>query len=231
MNESFLFAAATSAWLGILTSISPCPLATNIAAISFIGKNVKDSRMVFLSGLFYMIGRMLVYLVISSLIVTSLLAVTDVSFFLQDDINKILGPVMIVAGVFLLGFFEFSLPGFGLSTKMQERASRYGIWGAMLLGVIFALSFCPISAALFFGSLIPLAVKQESNLLIPSLFGIGTALPVILFSFLIAFGAKSIGRMFDKLTLFEKWARRITGAIFVIVGLYYTLIYLFRIDI
>ena len=114
---------------------------------------------------------------------------------------------------------------------MQDRASRYGIWGAMMLGVIFALSFCPISAALFFGSLIPLAIKQNSNVLIPSLFGIGTALPVILFSFLIAFGAKSIGRTFDKLTLFEKWARRVTGAIFIIIGIYYTLIYLLGINI
>ncbi len=231
MNESFLFAYATAAWLGILTSISPCPLATNIAAISFIGKDVKNSRIVFLSGLFYMIGRMLVYLIVSSLIVTSLLAVTDISFFLQDDINKILGPVMIIAGIFLLGFIKFSLPGFGLSSKMQKQASRHGVWGAMLLGVIFALSFCPVSAALFFGSLIPLAVKNESNILIPSLFGIGTALPVILFAFLVAFGAKSIGKMFDKLTIFEKWARRVTGIIFIIVGTYYTLVYLFRIDI
>ncbi|MCP4704515.1 MAG: sulfite exporter TauE/SafE family protein [candidate division Zixibacteria bacterium] len=231
MNESFLFAYATAAWLGILTSISPCPLATNIAAISFIGKDVKNSRIVFLSGLFYMIGRMLVYLIVSSLIVTSLLAATEMSFFLKGDINIILGPVMIIAGVFLLGFIKFSLPGFGLSSKMQDRASRYGVWGAMLLGVIFALSFCPVSAALFFGSLIPLAVKQESNVLIPSLFGIGTALPVILFAFLVAFGAKSIGKMFDKLTIFEKWARRVTGIIFIIVGTYYTLVYLFRIDI
>ncbi len=231
MNESFLFAVATATWLGILTSISPCPLATNIAAISFIGKNVNDARMVFLSGLFYMIGRMLVYLVVSVLIVTSLLAVTDISFFLQEDINKILGPVLIIAGIFLLGFVKFSLPGIGLNSKMQDRASRYGIWGAMMLGVIFALSFCPISAALFFGSLIPLAIKQNSNVLIPSLFGIGTALPVILFSFLIAFGAKSIGRTFDKLTLFEKWARRVTGAIFIIIGIYYTLIYLLGINI
>ncbi|RKX18487.1 MAG: sulfite exporter TauE/SafE family protein [Candidatus Zixiibacteriota bacterium] len=231
MNESFLLAATTAAWLGILTSISPCPLATNIAAISFIGKNVNNSRMVFLSGLFYMTGRMLVYLVVSVLIVTSLLAVTDISFFLQEDINIILGPVLIIAGIFLLGFIKFSLPGFGFSSKMQDRASRYGIWGAMMLGVTFALSFCPISAALFFGSLIPLAIKQNSNILIPSLFGIGTALPVILFSFLIAFGVKSIGRMFDKLTLFEKWARRVTGIIFIIVGAYYALIYLFRLDI
>ena len=231
MNESFLFAVATATLLGILTSISPCPLATNIAAISFIGKNVNDARIVFLSGLFYMIGRMLVYLVVSVLIVTSLLAVTDISFFLQEDINKILGPVLIIAGIFLLGFVKFSLPGIGLNSKMQDRASRYGIWGAMMLGVIFALSFCPISAALFFGSLIPLAIKQNSNVLIPSLFGIGTALPVILFSFLIAFGAKSIGRTFDKLTLFEKWARRVTGAIFIIIGIYYTLIYLLGINI
>jgi len=231
MNESFLFAYATAAWLGILTSISPCPLATNIAAISFIGKNVNDARIVFLSGLFYMIGRMLVYLVVSSLIVTSLLAVTDISFFLQDDINRILGPVLLVTGILLLGVIKINLPGFGLSSKMQERASRYGIWSAMMLGVIFALSFCPVSAALFFGSLIPLAVKHNSNVLMPSLFGIGTALPVILFAFLVAFGAKSIAKAFNRLTVFEKWARKITAIIFILIGIYYSLVYLFRIDI
>jgi cytochrome c-type biogenesis protein len=224
-------AAMTAAWLGILTSISPCPLATNIVAISFIGKNVGNSRMIFLSGLLYTFGRMLVYLTIAVFIITSLLAVTDISFFLQNEFNKILGPILIVAGIFLLEFIKLSLPGIGLSSKMQARASKYGIWGAVMLGVIFALSFCPVSAALFFGSLIPLAVKNNSNILIPSLFGIGTALPVILFSFLIAFGAKSIGGMFEKLTLFERWARRVTGAIFIAVGVYYTLVYLFNLDI
>jgi len=178
-----------------------------------------------------MLGRMLVYLVISILVVTSLLVVTDISFFLQDDINKILGPILVIVGIFLLGFVKFSLPAVGFNSKVQDRASRYGLWGAVLLGVIFALSFCPISAALFFGSLIPLAVKNESNILIPSLFGIGTAVPVLLFSFLVAFGAQSIGRIFDKLTMFEKWARWITGAIFILVGIYYMVIYLFRINI
>ncbi len=231
MNDPFLIAAMTAAWLGILTSISPCPLATNIAAISFIGKNVGNSRMIFLSGLLYTFGRMLVYLAVAILIATSLLAMTEISFFLQNEFNKILGPILIVVGIFLLEIIKLNMPGIGLSSKMQAGVSKLGIWGALMLGALFALSFCPVSAALFFGSLIPLAIKNNSNILIPSLFGIGTALPVILFSFLIAFGAKSIGGMFEKLTLFEKWARRITGIIFILVGIYYTLVYLLQVDI
>jgi len=231
MNDPFLIAAMTAVWLGILTSISPCPLATNIAAISFIGKNVGNSRMIFLSGLLYTFGRMLVYLAVAILIATSLLAMTEISFFLQNEFNKILGPILIVVGIFLLEIIKLNMPGIGLSSKMQAGVSKLGIWGALMLGALFALSFCPVSAALFFGSLIPLAIKNNSNILIPSLFGIGTALPVILFSFLIAFGAKSIGGMFEKLTLFEKWARRITGIIFILVGIYYTLVYLLQVDI
>lgn len=229
--DSFWLGFTSAVWLGVLTSISPCPLATNIAAISFIGKNVSSARMAFFSGLFYMAGRMLVYIALGILIVSSILAVTDLSFFLQDKVNMILGPVLIFAGIFLLGVIRLNLPGFGISTKMQERAAGYGIWGAVLLGIVFALSFCPVSAALFFGSLIPLSVKYNSSFIVPSLYGIGTALPVLVFSFLVAFGARSIGQMFEKLTLFELWARRITGIIFIFIGVYYTLIYLLGIDI
>ena len=228
--DTFLLGAAGACWLGILTSISPCPLATNIAAISYVGKRVDSPFMVLLTGLLYMLGRMLVYLVLGILIVASLLSVPDLSYFLQENINKFLGPILIVAGLFLLGLLRFSTRGSGVAQKLQKRVEMWGVWGALLLGIVFALSFCPISAALFFGSLIPLAVKHESTLVLPSLYGLGTALPVLVFAVLISMGAGYVGRLFNRLTQFELWARRLTGLIFLVVGVYLIAVYLFGVD-
>ena len=149
-------------WLGILTSISPCPLATNIAAISFIGRRVSHGRVVFLTGLLYTLGRMLTYVVLGILLITSVLSIPQVSYILQKYMNKILGPILIFVGMILLELIRFNVTGCGFSEKMQRRVETSGIWGAGLLGIVFALSFCPISAALFFGSLIPLSIKSFS---------------------------------------------------------------------
>ena len=227
-----LFISAVSAfWLGILTSISPCPLATNIAAISYIGKRVGSPRNVLLSGFLYNLGRMLAYVALGALLVASILAVPEVSRFLQEYMNKLLGPILIVAGMFLLELIRFTTSGSGVSAKMQRRVDRSGMWGAMLLGFVFALSFCPISAALFFGSLIPLSVKHSSAVILPSVYGIGTGLPVMVFAVLIAMGTRFVGSLFTKLTRIEFWARRITGVIFILVGVYYCLTYIFGLNL
>lgn len=229
--NSFFLGVATAAWLGILTSVSPCPLATNIAAISYIGKRLVNPRMIFLSGLLYMLGRMLVYLVLGIMLVAGALSIPELSYFLQENINKFLGPILILAGIFLLEIVRLNFTGFGLSRRVQGRVEDYGVWGALVLGIIFALSFCPISAALFFGSLIPLSIKYNSSFVLPLLFGIGTALPVILFAFLIGLSTRLVGKVFNRLTQIELWARRVTGIIFILVGLYYSLIYIFRINL
>jgi len=227
--DTIIASTVTAFWLGILTSISPCPLATNIAAISYIGKQVANIRRVLLSGVAYSIGRMLTYLFVGGIVVAGVLSIPAVSTFLQRYMIMILGPILIIAGMFLLNLIRFNLSGPGMSETAQRYADKGGVWGAGILGVIFALSFCPISAALFFGSLIPLAVNQESTILLPSLFGIGTGLPVLAFAVLIAVSAKSVGVMFNKLTVFELWARRVTGIIFIAVGLYLSLKYIFNI--
>jgi cytochrome c-type biogenesis protein len=214
-------------WLGILTSISPCPLATNIAAISYIGKKVGNPRMAFLTGLLYALGRMLTYIVIAVLLLESLFSVPAVSNLLQEYINKFLGPVLIIAGMFLLDLLSMNFKGGGISEGVQKRVERAGIWGALVLGVIFALSFCPVSAALFFGSLIPLAVKYQSGVVLPAVYGLGTGLPVLVFAVLIATGAQRVGQAYNKLVPFEKWARRVTGVVFIMVGTYYCLVNIF----
>ncbi len=224
MHE-LLMAIFSALWLGILTSISPCPLTTNIAAVSYIGKRIKKPGIVLAAGLLYTAGRATAYLALGIIIVTSLLSIPSLSRFLQNYTNKILGPVLIISGLFLLEAFSFSFFNPGSRINLQNRADKSGISGAFILGVLFAVSFCPVSAALFFGSLIPLAVKIDSGLLIPAFYGIGTAIPVVIFSVLIAVGARSIGVLFNKITQIEKWIRRITGLIFIGVGFYFMLEY------
>jgi len=227
--DSFLPAVASAFWLGILTSISPCPLATNIAAISFIGRRVGRPYRVFISGLIYTGGRTVTYLVLGIILVASLLSVSELSLLLQKYMNKLLGPILIVVGMFLLELLSFGASGPGISEKFRKKAENFGMWGAGLLGIVFALSFCPLSATLFFGSLIPLSLKHNSAFIMPLMYGIGTALPVVVFAVLIASGAKSLGKAFNALALVEKWGRRITGFVFILVGIYYCLEYIFRV--
>ena len=227
--ENSLIPIFSAIWFGILTSISPCPLATNIIATTYIGKQIKNTYGTLIAGLFYTIGRAFAYVVISFIIVFSLLSVPEISFFLQENMNKILGPLLIITGLFVLEILSFSFVGFSFSENFQKRMGAGSIVGACILGFIFALSFCPISAALFFGSIIPLSLKYESRLVLPSLYGVGTALPVLLFSLIISYSSRFAGKFFNKLTAVELWLRRITGLLFLIIGIYFCLKYIFRI--
>jgi cytochrome c-type biogenesis protein len=227
--ETSLAAAATALWLGILTSLSPCPLASNIVAISYIGKGLGNTRRVVMAGLLYTAGRVLTYAVLGGLIAASLASMVGVSNALQRYMNQLLGPALIIAGMFLLELLKFR-PGTGrFSERVQRGADRWGLWGSAALGCVFALSFCPVSAALFFGSLIPLAISSGASLVMPSIYGIGTGLPVLVFALLVAFGAGAISSVFDRVTRAEVWARRVTGVVFVAVGVYYSLAYIFEV--
>ncbi|MBD3851206.1 MAG: sulfite exporter TauE/SafE family protein [Acidobacteria bacterium] len=221
--DSFWLAVGTALWLGILTSISPCPLSTNIAAVSYVGRRVGSGRAVLLSGVLYTGGRSLAYLVLGAASVWSLMSMVSVSTFLQGTFSRLLGPILIVLGLVLLGIFEFRVPSVGVSDGLQARVDRAGVWGAGILGLVFALAFCPVSAGLFFGGLVPLAVERSSPLLLPVVYGIGTALPVIIFAALLAAGARRLGAALDRVQVFERWARRVTALVFIGVGVYETL--------
>ncbi len=223
-----MLASIWGLWFGILTSISPCPLATNIAAISFIGKSLTHPKYVFVTGMLYTLGRTLTYTILGILLVTSILSAPAVSEFLQVYMNKILGPVLIITGMFLLELLSINLGNSGITERAHKHAGKWGIWGGLILGILFAMSFCPVSAALFFGSLIPLAVKYKSYLLLPVLYSVGTALPVFAFAIFIALGADFIGKAFNLLSKFEVWARNFTGIIFILVGIYLSVIYIFN---
>jgi len=227
MTEIFI-GFASALWLGILTSISPCPLASNVAAISFLSKKITHPALVFISGLAYTLGRMVSYAILGWIIISSLLSVPQVAQFLQKYMGKALGPLLIITGLILLEIITIRLPGLSLSQKHHTKLAESGAPGAFLLGFIFALAFCPISAALYFGSLIPLTINSKSGIVLPFIYGIGTGLPVLVFAVAIALGVTSLSHWFNKITRLEYYTRKITGVVFILVGIYYTGIYIFR---
>lgn len=222
-----LLSLGTALWLGILTSISPCPLATNIAAISYIGRKAEHPKYVLLTGLLYAAGRVVTYVVLAVVLVKGALSIPSVAYFLQQHLNKILGPLLVVAGMFLLDLLSFNLKGRGVGADTQERIDRMGVIGALPLGAVFAVSFCPVAAVLFFGGLLPLATQHDSTFVIPIFYGIGTALPVLAFAVLLAFGAHWIGKAFHKVSRVEIWLRRATGAVFIGVGIYFSIAFIY----
>ena len=212
--------------LGLMTAISPCPLATNITAIAYIGKNIKNKRKVFINGLIYTLGRAITYTVLG-LIFYFGASQFKISGFVQEWGEKILGPILIIVGFFMLDFIKIKFPGLGKLSEKMEKKSQSGFWGVLLLGILFALAFCPYSGVIYFGMLIPMTITSASGLYLPLIFAIGTGLPVIIFAWLITYTVGSVGKVFNKVKTFEIWFRRIVSVIFIAAGIYYIIIYFF----
>jgi cytochrome c biogenesis protein CcdA len=224
-------ATLAAAWTGILTAISPCPLATNVAAIAFISRRVENPRAAILTGLLYTLGRSLVYVAIAAILVASLMSAPAVSLTLQKYMNKLLGPILILLGMVLVGLITLPTRTSDLGQKVGQKVADWGVWAGLILGVVFALSFCPASAALYFAGLIPLAIKFESSVLLPLVFGVSTALPVVVFAVLIAVSANAMATAYNRLSAFERGARQVTGVIFILVGIYFTIAFIFQLPL
>lgn len=227
MTPELAPAVATALWLGVLTSISPCPLATNIAAVSYLARRADRPRLVLLSAFTYSLGRALAYAAVSAVVVLGLLSVPGLSQFLQRYMNKLLGPLLVLVGMYLLGLLSAGLTTTAGSEELRKKAAEGGVVGALLLGALFALSFCPVSAALFFGSLVPLSLRHGSKVVLPVVYGFGTALPVALLAIVATGGTKALGAATKRVGAFEVRARRITGVVFVAVGIYLSVRFVF----
>jgi len=211
--------------LGLMTAISPCPLATNITATAFIAKNITSPRKVFLSGLVYSLGRAFSYTVIGIALYFGASKFQIARFFNQYG-EKFLGPLLIILGLIMLNIIKLNFLGqSGFSDRFAEKFKDKGLLGSFLIGIVFALAFCPYSGAIFFGMLIPITIASAKGLYLPIVFAFGTGLPVILFTYLLAFTAGKIGVFYAKITILEKWMRLIAGVVFVLVGIYYVLIF------
>jgi cytochrome c biogenesis protein CcdA len=212
--------------LGIMTAISPCPLATNITAIGFISKDLENRKKIFYNGLWYTLGRAISYTVIGVILYFGA-SKFQVAKLFQSNGEKFLGPLLILIGILMLDVIKIKFPGFhGLSEKI-EKNNKNNWWTALLLGIVFALAFCPYSGVLYFGMLIPMTISSPSGLFLPFIFAIATGLPVIIIAYLLAFSISSVGGFYNKVKIFEKWFRRVVAVAFIIVGLYYMYIFYF----
>jgi len=213
--------------LGIMTAISPCPLATNITAIGFISKDIENKKKIFLNGLWYTLGRAISYTVLGVILYFGA-STFHIAKFFQSNGEKFLGPLLIIVGILMLDIIRFKIPGFSkIGDKMQNR-KKNNWWSALLLGVVFALAFCPYSGVLYFGMLIPVTISSPSGLFLPFIFAIATGLPVIIVAYLLAFSISSLGGFYNKVKIFEKWFRRIIAVVFIIVGFYYVYMFYFQ---
>ncbi|MGB3005216.1 MAG: aromatic aminobenezylarsenical efflux permease ArsG family transporter [Chitinophagaceae bacterium] len=213
--------------LGLLTAISPCPLATNITATAYIARTITNRRTVLLSGFLYTAGRMFSYTALSALIYFGA-SKFQVAKLFQGNGEKYIGPLMILIGLIMLGVIRlnFLFKGSSLTEKLSEKFKGKGLLGSFLLGLVFALAFCPYSGALFFAILMPMTISASEGLALPIVFSIGTGLPVIFFAFIIAFSMEKLGKYFKAIQKVEKVMRIVAGITFIITGLYYLNIYL-----
>lgn len=212
--------------LGLMTAISPCPLATNITATAFISKNISSKKKVFLSGLLYSLGRGFSYTVIGLILYFGASKFHIARFFNQNG-EKFLGPFLIIIGLIMLNIIKLNFLGnSNFQEKLSEKFKDKGLLGSFLIGIVFALAFCPYSGALFFGILIPMTIASADGLYLPIIFAFGTGLPVIMFTYLLAFTAGKIGVFFNRITKIEKIMRTVAGVVFILVGLYYISIFM-----
>lgn len=206
--------------LGLMTAISPCPLATNITAIGFISKDIEKRNRVFMNGVFYTLGRAISYTVLPLII---FLGADQLKFsgFFQRYGEKALGPLLIILGLLMLDLIRVNFPGINRLTSKFENKTKWGYLDSLILGSVFALAFCPYSGVLFFGMLVPMTISSASGLYLPFIFALATGIPVILFSWLLAYSIGSIGSVYDKLKILEIWMRRLVAILFIGVGVYY----------
>ena len=213
--------------LGLLTAISPCPLATNITAIGFISKDISNRTRIFANGILYTLGRILAYAILGAVLITILRKGSDM-FALQKEISlwgeRLLAPALILIGLFMLFGHKLQLPKLGISATEKIEKLK-GVWGSLLLGVLFAMTFCPTSGLFYFGMLIPMSAIESEGYVLPIIFALATGLPVMIAAWILAYSIAGIGKFYKKVQTFQKWFNRIVAILFILVGMYYRFLY------
>lgn len=213
----------TAFLLGLLTALSPCPLATHIAAIGFIGKDIEDRKRIFLNGLLYTLGRVLSYTLLGVILIMVLKGGASM-FGIQQTVGVwgefVLGPLLVAIGLFMLFADRLNLPKFGFNGNAEGLVKKGG-WGALLIGILFALAFCPTSGVFYFGMLIPLSATVPAGYLLPVVFAVATSLPVLVVAWVLAFSVQQIGRLYGRMQVLQRWMNLFVGGVFILTGIYY----------
>lgn len=219
----------TAFLLGLLTAISPCPLATNIAAVGFIGRNIENRKRVFINGLLYTLGRVFSYTLLGVVLIMILREGSSM-FGIQKTIGTwgelLIGPMLLIIGLFMLWGDRLNLPKFGFNGSAEGLAGKGGA-GALLIGVLFALAFCPTSGVFYFGMLIPMSATATAGYLLPAVFAIATAIPVLIVAWILAFSVQQMSNFYGRIKTVQKWLNVIVGILFIVIGIYYCFVMFF----
>ena len=225
--ENSQYGFITAFVLGLMTAISPCPLATNITAIGFLSREIENRRSVFIGGLMYTLGRATSYTVLALILFLGA-SKFQISMIFQGWGYKVVGPSLIIIGLLMLDVINLKFPAFESITDKIGNNSKKSYFNSFLLGVVFALAFCPYSGVLYFAILIPITISNASGLYLPLLFALGTGIPVIIFAWILAYAVGNLGGFYNKIKVFELWFRRVISVSFIIVGIYYVYIIYFK---
>ena len=213
--------------LGLLTAVSPCPLATNITAIGFIGKDIENRHRIFINGLLYTLGRILTYTMLGFILIPILREGASM-FAVQKAVSQygeiLIAPLLIVIGIYMLDLIKLNIPKISVNGEYVKKRTK-GSWGALFLGILFSLAFCPSSGIFFFGMLIPLSAAEAGGYLLPVVYAIATGLPVILVAWVLAYSVAGLGKFYNRIQVFEKWFRKIVAILFIAVGIYYAVMF------
>lgn len=218
--DSNNFPVLTAFLIGVLTSISPCPLATNITALAYLSKDIKDSKRTIYNSFVYTLGRAFTYTVLV-LLISFGLSSFDVANIFQGWGDKVLGPILILIGLIMLDILKLNLSKGKATEKIEKWVEGKGYLGSFLLGAFFALAFCPYSGVMFFGMLIPLAISSNIPIFLSLGFSLGTSIPVIIFAILLSISIQKMSRVFNRVKDIEVVIRKVIGGVFVLVGIYY----------
>ena len=209
--------------LGIITAISPCPLATNIASIGYISRDIENRKSIFFKGVLYTVGRILAYTALGVILISIIeegASIFGIQKYVSKWGEKLIGPILLVIGLFMLFGDKLNLPKFGFNGSGEYIAKKGGL-GAFLLGVLFALTFCPSSGVLYFGMLIPLSVSSTGGWLLPAIYAVATSLPVIIIAWILAYSVQNLSSFYGRMQIIQKWLNIIVGVLFIVVGIYY----------
>ncbi len=216
----------TAFLLGLITAISPCPLATNIAAIGYIGRDIENRRRIFHNGLLYTLGRVIAYTILG-IVLISILRAGSSMFGIQKAVGywgeMLIGPMLLIIGAFMLFGNHLNLPQIGFSGN-AEGLARHGGWGALLIGILFAMAFCPTSGVFYFGMLIPMSATSAGGYALPAVFALATAIPVLVVAWILAFSVQQMSNFYGKMKTVQYWLNRIVGILFILIGIYYCII-------
>jgi cytochrome c-type biogenesis protein len=204
--------------LGLLMAIAPCPMTINVTAMGYIGKDLTRPRKIFINGLFYTLGTITSYTGLALILYFGADQFRISSFFQQYS-EYIIGPLLLLIGVYMLGLFRIDLPGFSRLTGRFRNRKSFRAWDSFLIGLVFALAFCPYSGVLYFGMLMPLVLTTSSPWL-PLVFSLAAGIPIVIFAWLLAFTVSGVGKLFNRLKTIEFWFRKVVALLFIGIGIY-----------